>query len=127
MGTSNGRGGHLKVLVVDDDPLFCQVMEVILGLKPPVAEVHTATSATTALELCGEFSPDVVIVDHFMPVMDGDKLGARLRRLLPDSRLLSMTGMRDKEKPDWADAHVFKDGELFQALEQMLMGGITST
>ena len=39
------RRGRLRVMVVDDDELFCQVMEVILGFKHFVKEVRTAPGA----------------------------------------------------------------------------------
>jgi CheY-like chemotaxis protein len=124
MRISSGLPGNLKVLIVDDDPLLCEVMEVVLGMKARVAEVQTATSAAAALDLCVQFWPDVVIVDHFMPVIDGDKLGGMLREIHPDTWLLSMTGSSGKPKPEWADVHVMKNGDLFRMLDEMFVGGI---
>jgi CheY-like chemotaxis protein len=119
---AGGRKGRLKVLVVDDDSLFCQVMEVILGLKRYVGEVRTAGCAAEALEVFEEFEPDVVFVDHVMPSVAGDELGSHLRSLHPWLRLLSISALYGREKPSWADEHFTKNGDLFRNLERRLRG-----
>jgi CheY-like chemotaxis protein len=119
---SNQQG--LKVLVVDDDPLFCEVMEVVLGLKSCVAEIRSAICAADAVEEFRAFRPNVVFVDHIMPWVDGDELGGRLRKMDPSARLLSISGLHGKETPPWADEHVMKSGALFDDLERILRGKI---
>jgi CheY-like chemotaxis protein len=69
--------GPKRVLVVDDDPDNADSLVMLLELYG-----HTATKAAdahTALRLGGEFRPDVVLLDLFMPRVDGYECGRRIR------------------------------------------------
>ena len=112
----------VKVLVADDDATFCEVMKAVLNLKNYVADVQTAQRGLQALSLCLDLRPDVVFIDSMMPAMDGNVLGAKVRDLLPEAHLVSISGRVAKEKPDWADIHIFKSGALFDNLDGTLFG-----
>ncbi len=60
-----------KVLVVDDDRVWLGVLERVLGRE---FQVVTATNAMTALKAIRECTPDVVVSDVHMPLMDGLEL-----------------------------------------------------
>ncbi|MFC5449411.1 response regulator transcription factor [Paenibacillus aestuarii] len=65
----------MKVMLVDDEPI---VIEHIKGLIPWEAcgyeMIATATNGKSALRICEEKRPEIVIVDIRMPVMDGVQL-----------------------------------------------------
>jgi len=73
--------------------------------------VLTAPSGRKALELASIHSVDVVIVDYFMPEMDGQELAIRMRRLRPQASIIMLSGAVDV--PDQAlklvDAFIAKD------------------
>jgi len=73
--------------------------------------VLTAPSGSKALELASMHSVDVVIVDYFMPEMDGQELAIRMRRLRPQASIIMLSGAVDV--PDQAlklvDAFIAKD------------------
>jgi len=59
-----------KVLIVDDDPDFVEIMRLILASAG--YEIETASSGDQALRLMSESLPDVVLLDVMMAgVLDG--------------------------------------------------------
>ncbi|HYI45330.1 MAG TPA: response regulator [Actinomycetota bacterium] len=86
----------LRVLVVDDDQSFQQLMEVTLLLEPTVSDVELAGDGPQAIEVCREFQPDLVFVDSLLPQMTGDEVSEQLRRDFPDVRIVSLSGVQDK-------------------------------
>src|SRR5690349_6605845 len=57
--------------------------------------VLTAPSGSKALELASMHSVDVVIVDYFMPEMDGQELAMRMKRLRPQAPITMLSGAVD--------------------------------
>lgn len=69
----------VKVLLVDDDPDTLEVVRIMLDGSRAV--VHTAASASEAMEVLEWFSPDVLVSDLAMPVEDGYSLIRKIRAL----------------------------------------------
>jgi len=68
----------LRVLHVDDEPDIREVVEISLGLDPDF-ETRSCGSGREALTVSAEWSPDLILLDVMMPVMDGPATLARLR------------------------------------------------
>jgi two-component system chemotaxis response regulator CheY len=79
-----------SVLVIDDDPVFCTVVEGIL--ENDGYTVTTAGDAQTGISRFGELNPDLVIVDILMPGKEGMATILELREANPDARILAITG-----------------------------------
>jgi DNA-binding NarL/FixJ family response regulator len=62
---------QVKVLVVDDHPVFRKGFAALLENIDEVAVVGTAANGVDALAAVGELAPDVVVMDVQMPDMDG--------------------------------------------------------
>lgn len=70
----------LKVLYVDDDPDIREIVSLSLGLDPGFS-VETADSGSSALAaIDAGLTPDVIVTDVMMPVMDGPATLAEIRR-----------------------------------------------
>jgi CheY-like chemotaxis protein len=67
----------MKVLVVDDNPDAATSLSMLVELLG--YEVRTAFDGAEALDVAGEFYPDVVLLDLGMPRMDGYEACRRLR------------------------------------------------
>jgi len=81
------------LLCVDDnqDVLECEkAMLETFGYT-----VLTATSGGEGLELASSHSVDVVIVDYFMPEMNGQEFAIAVRRLRPEARIIMLSGAVD--------------------------------
>jgi CheY-like chemotaxis protein len=72
------RSSVLRILVVDDQPDWRDLLATFLRLKGH--SVRDAASGSDAMRICFKFSPDIVFVDIRMPDMDGFELCARLRQ-----------------------------------------------
>ena len=67
-----------RVLVIDDDPDFCDFVRIVLSANGYL--VHTAVSAGEGLELMRAERPDLVIVDVMMSyVLDGWAVSREMR------------------------------------------------
>ena len=71
----------LKILVVDDEPDACRLLQYVLGECH--ADVVTASSAAEAVPLVETARPDILISDIGMPEVDGYELLRRIRALGP--------------------------------------------
>ena len=69
-----------KILIVDNQPLILRMLGNFLEKKG--YEVRTALGSLEALEVLGEFIPDIMFIDLVMPRISGDKL-CRIVRNMP--------------------------------------------
>ena len=79
-----------SVLVIDDDPVFCTVVQGIL--ENDGYSVEAAGDAQTGISRFEELNPDLVIVDILMPGKEGMATILELREANPDARILAITG-----------------------------------
>ncbi|MEJ5198575.1 MAG: response regulator transcription factor [Anaerolineae bacterium] len=87
----------IRVLVVDDQRLVREGIASLLGLQEGITVVGTAVDGQEAVEKAAALTPDVVLMDVRMPVMDGIAATALIRRTLPDCRVLMLTTFDDEE------------------------------
>ena len=80
-----------RILVVDDDPSVCDVVERLLASSGYA--VTTATTGRAALEAATQQSFVAAFVDLCMPSMHGLKIIDGLRSLAPDTKLIVMSGL----------------------------------
>jgi CheY-like chemotaxis protein len=81
-----------RILVVDDNQDQSNTLRMLLSLMGH--EVRTAHDGTTALDVAGEFVPDVALIDIGLPGMNGYEVARRLRER-PELRhtvLVAQTG-----------------------------------
>jgi len=78
------------VLVIDDDPAVCLVMQHVLERHG--FEVKTASDGLSGLSRFAELNPDLVIVDILMPGKEGIATILEMREARPEARILAMTG-----------------------------------
>lgn len=73
--------------------------------------VLTAPSGDKGLELASIYSIDVVVLDYFMPKMNGHQVARELRRLRPQAPIILLTDGQGVPEPamSLADALVAKD------------------
>jgi DNA-binding response OmpR family regulator len=67
----------VRILVIDDEPSICEALSV--GLASRDVEVDTAVEGKRGIRLAGSKSYDVLIVDLFLPDLDGIEVIRRAR------------------------------------------------
>ncbi|NMG18210.1 response regulator [Brasilonema bromeliae] len=95
--------GGLRILVVDDDADTCILITFIL--ESYGVQVMTAASALDALEVIGQFEPNLLISDIAMPEVDGYSLMRKVRTLSPPLGgipAIAVTAMDTQEGRDLA-------------------------
>lgn len=68
----------VKILAVDDEPLYIRLLKV--NLEAEGYEVISAQNGEEAVEMITAQSPDLVIMDVMMPIMDGISACIRIRQ-----------------------------------------------
>ena len=109
----------MRILIVDDDPSLRQMLEVTFDVDERISLVRSTDVPEEALELAAEIQPHVVVVDNVV-LSDGSEVGAHLRRVLPEARLISFSGA--EHQTSWADVHIMKDGESLENLTNAVFG-----
>jgi DNA-binding NarL/FixJ family response regulator len=64
-------GGHLRLLVADDQAVVRMGFTAMLDSQPDMTVVGTAENGKQAVQIARELRPDVVLMDIRMPVLDG--------------------------------------------------------
>jgi two-component system KDP operon response regulator KdpE len=69
---------HRRILIVDDEPQITRVLHTSLDAHG--YDLRVANDGDTALQIARDWTPDLMITDLSMPVMDGLELCRRFRR-----------------------------------------------
>lgn len=86
----------MKLLIVDDDPLVCQSLQLLLGKEDDFETVSTAGNGREAIATCQRERPDVILLDIRMPAMDGIECLKAIKRQWPAIRIMMLTTFRDE-------------------------------
>ena len=85
----------IRVLVVDDHPLFRQGVLFTLGRNPDIEVVGEGENGQQAVELAQKLRPDVLLLDITMPVIDGIQAATQVRQLMPDIQIVMLTASEE--------------------------------
>ncbi|HUL37599.1 MAG TPA: sigma-54 dependent transcriptional regulator [Thermodesulfobacteriota bacterium] len=80
---------RFKILVVDDEPILRDSLEV--ALKTSNYEVIAARTGEEGLEQFKNGKPDLVLLDHWLPGINGDEVLRKIKEEDPDIPVIIMT------------------------------------
>lgn len=89
--------GHtVRILLADDHTIVLQALARLLGGKPDLKVVGTATNGLMTVEKALELEPDIIIMDIAMPIMNGIEAAKRIRKDLPNAKILILSMYSDE-------------------------------
>lgn len=95
---------HIRVLIIDDHPLFRQGIRWSLEDAPDIDVVGEAENGQEALKLTERLNPDVVLVDINLPGLNGLEVARVIKRRDPRIGIVVLSVYED-------------DDQLFQAIK----------
>jgi DNA-binding NarL/FixJ family response regulator len=122
----------VRVLLADDHPIVREGIRSLLNAQPGIRVVAEAADGESALRRARECTPDVAVLDLSMPVLGGVETAERMRRELPDTRVLILTvhedgGYAERVLESGATGYVVKRAaadDLVHAVRTVASGGI---
>lgn len=87
----------IKVLIVDDQMLVRDGISTLLDIKPDIEVVGVAEDGADAIVKVEELSPDVILMDIRMPVMDGIEATEKILSMHPEMKIIMLTTFDDQD------------------------------
>jgi len=115
-----------RILVVDDDLMVRDLLRATLSRNG--YDANAASGWKEAKQIVGSEPPDIVVLDMYMPDVDGLEVLAHLRKALPEVRIIAMSGGMGKGNllatatklgAGWSLEKPFTPQELLQAIEAL--------
>jgi DNA-binding NarL/FixJ family response regulator len=87
----------IRVLLVDDQPLFRQGLASLLSLEEDLEIIGQASHGNEAIALSETLQPDVILMDVRMPICDGVVATREIHQRFPWIRILVLTTFDEDE------------------------------
>jgi len=88
---------EVTVLVVDDQRLIREGIASLLAIQEGIKVVGVAENGEEAIQLALKLTPDIILMDVRMPIMDGIDATSQIRQQLPPCQVLMLTTFDDEE------------------------------
>jgi CheY-like chemotaxis protein len=89
-----------RVLIVDDDASMRMLVRLTLETDPSLEVVGEASDGNEALARTEELSPDLVVMDLTMPIMDGVEATRRIKQTHPATNVVAFSSVIDQRVID---------------------------
>src|SRR5260370_10386191 len=94
----NRRMESIRVMIIDEHPLFRQGCSWALEPVGACVVVADASESREGLELAKQHSPDVVLIDALLSTNDALELARQLRHSSPRVAIIMLTAFEDEEQ-----------------------------
>lgn len=120
-------GPKKKILIVDDQPEVCSLVQKVLARVG--YEVLTAWTGEDAIELIKKTPVDLVIVDKNLPRMHGGEVIVQARRLLPQVAVILITAFPEPFSlpPERLDGYLAKPFKSLKTIEEAVASALESS
>jgi DNA-binding NarL/FixJ family response regulator len=90
----------IRVVLVEDNEVFREALELLLGLRDDIAVVASVPDGTDAAAAAAEFPPDVVLMDYRLPGLDGVQATRAVREAAPETAVVCLTASANLRERD---------------------------
>jgi len=117
--------GPIRLVLVEDNQVFREALELLLGLRSDIEVVASVGEGSSAAEAVRQHHPDVVLMDYRLPGIDGVQATRAVREASPDVAVVCLTASSNlRERDALFEAGVVaclsKDQELDEIVEAIL-------
>jgi|RhiMetdeSRZDD1v2_1073273.scaffolds.fasta_scaffold226579_3 DNA-binding NarL/FixJ family response regulator len=88
----------IRVAVADDHGVLRDGLAGVIGAQPDMELVATAADGEEAIAMCRSTTPDVVLMDLEMPVIDGIEATRAILADVPKTAVLVLTSFSDRRR-----------------------------
>lgn len=89
--------GKTRVLLADDHAVLRAGLKMLINSQPDMEVVGEASDGATAVQLCEQVDPDVVVMDIAMPGMNGLEATRQIRKRRLRTRVLALSMHANEE------------------------------
>jgi DNA-binding NarL/FixJ family response regulator len=90
----------VRILLVEDNKVFREALELLLGLRSDVEVVAAVGDGPEAVSACVELHPDVIVLDFRLPAMDGVQVTAAVKAACPGTAVVCLTATASGSETD---------------------------
>ncbi|HZR96183.1 MAG TPA: response regulator transcription factor [Gaiellaceae bacterium] len=117
-------GRPIRILLVEDNQVFREALELLLGMRADVEVVASVGDGTEVVGAVAKHAPQVVLMDYRLPGMDGVQATAAVRREHPDVAVVCLTASANEHEIEalyeaGAAACLTKDQELDEIVDAL--------
>lgn len=87
----------IKIVIADDQTLMRDGLKTILDLEDDMEVIGTAENGKIAYDLIKENTPDIVLMDIRMPVLNGVEATKKIKKEFPNIKVIILTTFDDEE------------------------------
>jgi DNA-binding NarL/FixJ family response regulator len=90
----------IRVLLVEDNQVFREALELVLGMRPEMEVVAAVPDGTQAAAAARGVQPDVVVMDYRLPGLDGVQATRAVREAWPSAAVICLTASASLRERD---------------------------
>ena len=81
----------VKIVLVEDNQIFRETLELLLGLRGDLEIVGSVGTGQEAVDVCAAEKPNVAVVDYRMPGLSGAQTTEAILQVSPGTRVVCLT------------------------------------